>query len=102
MGAEKERNKAKEEAQVAWLVAVTTGDAKVKAEGDLAKVQDALATTEEARVVAEEARHKVEAKAARLEVEQISLMLKIGASKDEVYSLHSQAGKDKEAMEEDY
>ena len=28
--------------------------------------------------------------------------LKIGAAKDEVSSLHSQAGKGKEAMEEDY
>ena len=45
---------------------------------------------------------KVEAKASRLEVKQTSLLLEIGAAKDEVSSLHSQAGKDKEAMEEDY
>ena len=31
-----------------------------------------------------------------------SLLLELEASKDEVSSLHSQAGKDKEAMEEDY
>ena len=29
-------------------------------------------------------------------------MLELGAAKDEVSSLHSKAGKDKEAMEEDY
>ena len=50
----------------------------------------------------EEARRKVEAKAAHLEVERISLMLEIKEAKDEVSSLHSQAGKNKEAMEEDY
>ena len=32
----------------------------------------------------------------------MSLLLKLGAAKDEVSSLHSQVGKDKEAMEEDY
>ena len=56
----------------------------------------------EARAVVEEAMRKAEAKAARLEVKQTSLLLEIGAAKDEVSSLHSQAGKDKEAMEEDY
>ena len=30
------------------------------------------------------------------------LMLEIGASKDEISSRHSQSGKDKEAMKEDY
>ena len=32
----------------------------------------------------------------------MSLMLELQKAKDEVSSLHSQAGKDKEAMEEDY
>ena len=41
-------------------------------------------------------------KAAYLEIEQMSLLLEIGAAKDEVSSLHSQVGKDKEAMKEDY
>ena len=51
-------------------------------------------------MVAKEAKCKAEA--AHLEVERTSLMLEIGTTKDEVSSLHSQAGKDKEAMEEDY
>ena len=38
----------------------------------------------------------------RAEVEGSSLFLEIGATKDKVSSLKSQAGKDKEAMEEDY
>ena len=48
-GAEKERDKAKNEAQVAPLAAVATGDAKARAEDDLARVQEALAVTEKAR-----------------------------------------------------
>ena len=93
--AENERDEAKEEAQLARIVAATIGDEKALAEDNLTRVQDALA-------VAEEVRRKVEDEAARLEVEQTSLLLKIGAAKDEVSSLYSKAGKDKEAMEEDY
>ena len=51
---------------------------------------------------AEEDGRRLEAEVARLAVERTSLLLELGASKDEVSSLHSQAGKDKEAMEEDY
>ena len=61
----------------------------------MARVQDAL-------VIAEEARRKAEAEVASLEVEQTSLMLEVGATKDEVASLQSLAGKDKASMEEDY
>ena len=101
-GAEKERDEAKKEAQVARLAAFVAGDAKAKPYGDLTRVQDALAATEEARVIVEEAKRKAKAKVARLEVMQTSLLLEIGTAKDEVSSLHSQVGKDKEAMEEDY
>ena len=74
---------------------VVVGDAKALVEDKMARVQDALA-------VAEEARCNAEAEAALLEVERTSLLLEIGMAKDEVSSLHSQVGKDKEAMEEDY
>ena len=92
---EKERDEAKEEAQVARLDATAAGDAKARAKGDLARVQDALA-------VAKEAKRKAEAKTTHIEVEQTSLLLEIGAAKDEVPFLHSQVSRDKEAMEEDY
>ena len=46
--------------------------------------------------------HKAEAETARLVVERTSLLLELRATKDEVSSLHSQAGRDKEAMEEEY
>ena len=39
---------------------------------------------------------------ARLEVKRTSLLLELEATKDEVSSLLSQAGRDKEAMEEEY
>ena len=70
--------------------------------GDLARVKDALAAMEEARVIAEKARCKAKSEAVRLEVDQTSLLLDLGATKDEVSSLQSQASKDKEAMEEEY
>ena len=73
--AEKERDEAKEEAQIARLAVVTTSDMKVREEDDLARVQDAL-------VIAEEARRKAEAKVTSLEVERTSLMLEVGATKD--------------------
>ena len=50
----------------------------------------------------EEAKCKAEAKTDILDVERTSLLLEIRATKDDVCSLQSQAGKDKEAMEEDY
>ena len=59
--AERERDEAKEKAQLTRLAAVAAGDTKALAEDKLAKIQDALA-------VLEEARRKAEAEAARLEV----------------------------------
>ena len=64
-------------------------------EDDLARAQGVLAA-------AEEAKRKAEAKTAHLEVEPTSLLLEIGAAKDEVCSLQSQASKDKEAIKGDY
>ena len=65
----------------------------------LARVQEALAAAEEGRRKAE-----VEAEAGDVcfEVKQTSLLLELGATKDKVSSLHSQAGRDKEAIEEEY
>ena len=37
-GAEKKRKEAKEEAQIAWLIAVAVGDAKTRAEDELVRV----------------------------------------------------------------
>ena len=93
--AEKERDEAKHEAKVARLTAITVGDAKARAEDDMTRARDALAVEEEDRC-------RLEAEVVYLAVERTSLLLELEASKDEVSSHHSQAGKDKEAMEEDY
>ena len=95
MGAEKKRHEAKDEAQVTRVVAIVAGDAKARAEDDLSRVQEAL-------VVAKEVRRKAKAETVRLEVERTSPLLGLGEPNDEVSSLYSQMGKDKEAMEEDY
>ena len=65
-------------------------------------MKDKLARVQDSLTVAEEARRKAEGKATYLEIERTSLLLDIGTTKDEVSSLHSQASKDKEAMEEDF
>ena len=83
---EKERDKAKQEAKVPRLAAMATSEAKVRVEDNLAWVRDALAA-------AEEDGHGLE---------RTSLLLDLEASRDEVFDLHSQTGKDKEAMVEDY
>ena len=88
--AKKEREEAKQEAKMACL-AVTVA----RVEDDLATVLDALAAVEEDGL-------KLEAEIAHLAVERTTLLLELEASKDKVSSLNSQAGKDKEAMEEDY
>ena len=61
-GQKLKRDEAKKETQVARLAAVATDEAKVRAENDLARVQEAL-------VVTEEAWHKAKAETSRLEVE---------------------------------
>ena len=80
---------------MARLAAVAVGESKVRAEDNLTRARDALAA-------AKEDGSKLEAEVARLAVERMSLLLELEASKDEVSSLHSHAGKDKEAMEEDF
>ena len=84
-----------QEAKVARLTAVAVGDSKAMVEDDLSRALDALAA-------AEEDRHRLEVELAHLAIERTSLLLELKASNDEVSSLHSQASKDKEAMEEDY
>ena len=77
---EKERDEAKEEAQISQLAAVATGDAKAWVEENLGSDQEALA-------VMEEAKRKTEAETARLKVERTSFLLELGVEKDEVSSL---------------
>ena len=95
MGKENERDEPKEEAQITRLAAVTAGDARAWVENGRARVRDSLA-------VAEEAKSKAKAEITSLKVERKSLLLELGAEKNEVSFFQSQASKDKEAMKEDY
>ena len=97
-GVENKGNEAMEEAQIARMAIVAVGEAKAWVEEDPARVQGALTAAEGAKATTDKTRRKAEAKAARLEVEWTSLLLKLGTTKDEVSSFQSQAGKDKEAM----
>ena len=92
---EKERDEAKQEAKVAFLATIATSKAKARVEDDLVRMRDALA-------VVEEDERGLEAKVVCLTVEQTSLLLELETSRYEVSALHSQAGKDKEAMLENY
>ena len=80
---------------MARLAAVAMGEAKARAKDVLTRVQDALA-------VANEEWRSLEAEVTRLTGEITSLLLDLEASRNEVFALHSQVGKDKEAMVEDY
>ena len=77
---EAEKDVARHEASMACMDANATGSARAKVESELARVQNAPAD-------AEEARRKTEDKARHLAVEQVSLLLEIGTSKDEVSAL---------------
>ena len=80
---------------MACLATNETSDARARVEEDLARVQESLPATEEGR-------SKADAETACLEVKRTSLLLKLGATKYAVSSFCSQAGRDKEAMEEEY
>ena len=80
--AEKERDKANQEAKVAHLAVVAAGEAKARVEDDPTRVLDSLETVEEDG-------HGLEAGVAHLTVERMSLLLDLEASRDEVSTLHS-------------
>ena len=83
-------------------------------ESELAKVQHALAASEDARqkgeseftevqhalAASEEARWKAEDEANRLANEPVSLLLELGASKDELSGVRAEASKERKALEE--
>ena len=68
----------------------------------MARAEENLTRVQETFAAMEEGKRKAEAETALLEVERTSLLLELRATKDEMSSLHSQASRDKEAMEEEY
>ena len=67
-------------------------DARQKGESELTGVQHALAASEEAR-------RKAEDEANCLADEQVSLLLELGASKDELSAFRAEASKEKKALD---
>ena len=68
--AEKERDKAKQEARATHLVATSVGDAKARVEVDMIKALNSLADTEEGK-------SRSEAEIARVEAERASLLMEL-------------------------
>ena len=64
------------------MVAIAADDAKARAKDNLGRAQGAL-------TVVEEAKRKAKEETTRQEVERMSLLLEIGATKDEVCFLQS-------------
>ena len=112
--AKAERDATRHEASMDKLDAEMVGSARAQVEFELARVQHALAALEDAqqkgefvltgaqRALAdsEEARRKVEDKAKCLVDERVSLILELGASKDELIGVRAEASKEKRALEE--
>ena len=92
---EVERDVAHHEASMARMDADASGSARAKVESVLARIQNALA-------VVEEARRKAEDEASRLAVEQVSLLLELENSKNEVFAFQAQTLKEKKALKEAY
>ena len=67
------------------------GSAKVRVESELARVQLVM-------VASEEARRKAKDEASRLEDERVSLLLELGAIKDELSTFRAEALKEKKLL----
>ena len=93
--AKAERDASRHKASMAPMDVNAAGSARAKVEFELARVQNALA-------VSTEARRKADNKVSCLAVEQVSLLLELRISKDEVSALQAQALKEKKALEEAY
>ena len=89
--AEKKRDKAKQEARAAQLVATGAGDAKGRVEADLTKALNSLGAAEEGGRRSEAEIAWLVTEFARVEAKQTSLLLELKASKGEVSSFHARA-----------
>ena len=62
--------------------------------------ESVLTGVQHALIASEEARRKAEDEASRLEDERVSLLLELGASKDELTGVRAEASKERKALEE--
>ena len=101
---------------MALLNTEAVGSAWVQLEFELARVQQALVALKDARrkveyeldkvhqalAASREAWQKAEEEANRLANERVSLLLELGASKDELSTFRAEASKEKKALEEEF
>ena len=92
---EAERDVSRHDALMARMDADVAGNAKARVESKLARVQNALA-------VAEEPRRKAEDEVSRPTDERVSLLLELGACKDEISAIWAEAFRENEALREAY
>ena len=114
--AEAERDAARHELVMDRLEIDAAGSARAQVESELARVQHALAASEDARRTMEseldvaqqalaasrEACRTIEEKASRLTDERVSLLVELGASKDEMSAFLANVAKEKKALEVEY
>ena len=109
-----EKDDARHEVSMARLDAEAEGSARAQVEFELSKVQHTLVASEDARhkgeseltrvqyalAASEEAWWKTVDEANRLADKRVSLLLELGASKDELSAFLAKASKEKKALEE--
>ena len=114
--AEKERDAARHEVAMGRLEIDAAGNAQAQMESVLARVQSALATLKDARQKVEseldraqqalavfgEVGRKVEEEVSRLTDERVSLLVELGASKDELFAFRAEVTKEKKALGVEY
>ena len=112
--AKAERVVARHEVEMARLETEAAGSALAQVESELVRVQHALVASEDARRKVEseldggqqalatsgESWRKAEEEANRLTDERVSLLLELGASKDELSAFQAEASKEKKTLEE--
>ena len=111
-----ERDVACHEVAMARLEIDAVGSARAQMESELARVQRALAASEDAQRKVEseldvaqqalatsgEACRTTEEEASRLTDERVSLLVEIGASKDELFTFCAEVAKEKKALKAEY
>ena len=114
--AKAERDVTRHEVAMARVEIDAAGRARAKMESELAQVQHALAAIEDARQKMEseldvaqqalaasgEAYRTTEEEASRLIDERVSLLVELGASKDELFSFCAEVAKEKKSLEAEY
>ena len=114
--AETERDAARHEVAMAWLEIEATGSARVQVELELSRVQSALTTSEggqlkseselgfvqQALVAAKEAYRRVEEENGRLTDERLSLLVELGAIKDDFAAFRKKSLAERSALEAEF